>query len=105
MNGFYNRTRPYLREMEVQVVIPLRMNGFYNLAEVSNPSLMACCHTAPNERLLQHPHLGDPGYTGGCHTAPNERLLQRDSRAYGERSLTVVIPLRMNGFYNRLPTA
>ena len=37
----------------------------------------------------------------GCHTAPNERLLQQILDTNFALSLKVVIPLQMNGFYNR----
>ena len=100
------------------------MNGFYNRETPRPPSYLVCCHTAPNERLLQHispRRMGcslhvviplqmngfynretprPPSYLVCCHTAPNERLLQHISPRRMGCSLHVVIPLQMNGFYN-----
>ncbi len=75
MNGFYNTVMPFAT-LTMPVVIPLRMNGFYNHVGGNNVPLVGGCHTAPNERLLQL----------------NPKPIQRRHR--------VVIPLRMNGFYN-----
>ena len=35
-----------------------------------------CCHTSPNERLLQQAIFTNQEVEAGCHTSPNERLLQ-----------------------------
>ena len=77
MNGFYNN-RVVELPRDYKVVIPLRMNGFYNQPGGGGTLAIQSCHTAPNERLLQLPSdvvmFADPS----CHTAPNERLLQQD---------------------------
>ena len=82
-----------------KVVIPLRMNGFYNLMPTLRCSSAESCHTAPNERLLQLPthfrcrasYVVIPLRMNGFYNTKAEA-----EAAYRK----VVIPLRMNGFYN-----
>ena len=56
-----------------------------------------CCHTHPNNRLLQRDYSGNKKHFG-CHTHPNDRLLQQYSR--GVIRGGVVIPIQTTGFYN-----
>ena len=76
------------------------MNGFYNESTTYTYQVTKSCHTVPNERLLQRSTTVDSADFRDCHTVPNERLLQHDVANDG--AITgVVIPSRMNGFYNR----
>ena len=76
------------------------MNGFYNECIAAKLIHPKSCHTAPNERLLQRILGLIPIIVLSCHTAPNERLLQL-ACLWALNVLEVVIPLRMNGFYNQ----
>ena len=76
------------------------MNGFYNLSRHREVEFCQSCHTAPNERLLQQKAETFQHNIQSCHTAPNERLLQPDDKEEFKHSKKVVIPLRMNSFYN-----
>ena len=61
-----------------------------------------CCHTSPNERILQHEESQSFQMKHSrCHTSPNERILQPYITA-GQimKTKNVVIPLQTKGFYN-----
>ena len=95
-----------------KVVIPLQTKGFYNskiegkyVVLLSYPSkrkasttdiddwlMKLCCHTPPNERLLQQP-LKIKIMRYCCHTPPNERLLQlKIARAMYTHGKVVISP-------------
>ena len=75
MNGFYNSASAILSSC-TKVVIPSRMNGFYNYTEALATAHGVSCHTVPNERLLQPFDEIAEMEAQSCHTVPNERLLQ-----------------------------
>ena len=97
--GFYNVILA-LGLVCVKVVIPIQTIGFYNLARATGFAQDTCCHTYPNDRLLQRlrsmnscvaswlSYLSkrqasttrsqrfSEGWLASCHTYPNDRLLQ-----------------------------
>ena len=89
-----------MRDEELNVVIPIQTISFYNVSTPSRRTASTCCHTYPNDKLLQRRYDGrqrydddvvipiqtisfynkidetDMFYFWSCHTYPNDKLLQ-----------------------------
>ena len=60
-----------------------------------------CCHTYPNDKLLQPERRCQAPQAHSCHTYPNDKLLQLKSSTLHLIPRTVVIPIQTISFYNQ----
>ena len=75
MRSFYNLLVATAYDAD-KVVIPLQTRSFYNGSFAALSAECECCHTPPNEELLQRSTESEETSTMSCHTPPNEELLQ-----------------------------
>ena len=69
-------TKPRNYNEENLVVIPIQTIDFYNIHGSRFINRNDCCHTYPNDRLLQPAETVNGVTIVRCHTYPNDRLLQ-----------------------------